>query len=195
MLLAFILIIISFIGTWYTFSWKFDDPTGLIGETDVEAKLGLKEGKISGKIFGVDIPKKDTKLEYIESIDGKPAFDGTLYLTIIAIFTSIISILGILGTYIGSGRTNRMKKIGSIFGVITFIFLILAPIYFMTAFNIGIMRKFTEGSVLGTDIGFWFNAKILGNEFSIGPGYAWYLIIFAGILALIGSIPMIKKTN
>jgi hypothetical protein len=68
-----------------------------------------------------------------------------------------------------------MGKIGGIFGILTFILALIAPLYFMTS-------AFLESY---GNIGFW-------NEFG-GPGYAWYLMIIAAIIALISSVPLFKK--
>jgi lipoprotein signal peptidase len=40
------------------------------------------------------------------------------------------------------------------------------------------------------DQGFWMSYSNDGGEFSMGPGYAWYLMIIAGIFSIITLVLM-----
>jgi len=95
-----------------------------------------------------------------------------MYISIIALITAILALIGALGVAFSFGNPNTMGKVGGIFGILTFIFVLLAPIYFMTY----------EGFAT---LGFW-------NDLG-GPGYGWYLMLIAAIIALISSIPLLKK--
>ena len=95
-----------------------------------------------------------------------------MYISIIALIITILAIIGALGVVFNFGNPNTMGKVGGIFGILTFIFALIAPIYFMTH----------EGFAT---LGFW-------NDYG-GPGYGWYLMLIAAIIALISSIPLFKK--
>ncbi len=112
--------------------------------------------------------------EATSGVDRGP-FDTTMYIAIFALITSILAFIGILGLSFGFGSAKTMKSIGGIFGILTFILALIAPLYFMTS-------AFLEG--LG-EIGFW-------NDFG-GPGYGWYIMIIAAIIALIASTFIFKE--
>jgi len=42
------------------------------------------------------------------------------------------------------------------------------------------------------DIGFWWSTNVNGAQLSAGPGFAWYLMIIAGIIVLISAILLYK---
>jgi hypothetical protein len=55
-----------------------------------------------------------------------------MYISIIALITTILAIIGALGVAFNFGNPNTMGKVGGIFGILTFILALIAPIYFMT---------------------------------------------------------------
>ena len=99
-----------------------------------------------------------------------------LYMAIIALIFCIIALIGILGLTFNFGNANTMKKIGGIFGILTFIFTLITPLYFFMDFA---AQEYSAG------VGFW-------NDFG-GPGYAWYLMIIAAIIALISALSVFKQ--
>lgn len=160
MIVALVFILIGFFGPWYTLS--------IMG---VDASYGLTSAEIAGVSYSYG--EQESQMG-----DAKGIFDNTMYMTIIALIFAIIAIIGILGAAFNFGNPNTMGKIGGIFGILTFLLAIIAPLYFMTS---GLLDSLESGM----EIGFW-------NELG-GPGYAWYLMIIAAIIALISSIPMFKK--
>ena len=99
-----------------------------------------------------------------------------LYLAILALIFSIIAIIGTLGIAMNFGSFDTMKKISGSCGILTFIFAILTPIYFLVDF---------ASQPFASMVGFW-------NAFG-GPGYAWYLMIIAAIIALLTAIMTFKE--
>ena len=84
------------------------------------------------------------------------------------------------------------------FGILAFIFAIIAPLYFMLGFNSLIEESYnvyasTSGTTPDIDYGLWFSISEGGFEANAGPGIAWYVMFIAGIIALIASILILKK--
>lgn len=94
-----------------------------------------------------------------------------LYMTILALIFCIIALIGTMGTAFDFGNLSTMRKIGGGFGILTFIFALLTPIYFLVDF---------ASQPYSSVVGFW-------NDYG-GPGYAWYLMIIAAIIALISAL-------
>ena len=99
-----------------------------------------------------------------------------LYMAIIALIFCIIALIGTLGLAFNFGKANTMTKIGGGFGILTFIFALITPLYFFMDFA---AQSYSAG------VGFW-------NDFG-GPGYAWYLMIIAAIIALISAVAAFKS--
>ena len=159
MIVALVFIIVAFFGSWYT---------------------GTQAGA-SGNFYLTKFETSGVTVEYssplLVGIDLKSIFDNTMYLTIGALVTAILALIGILGFVFNFGKPNTMRMLGFIFGIITFVLALVATLYFMTAFP-GKIPGYTE---------FW-------NK-DLGPGYAWYLMLVAAIIALIASIAMLLKKS
>ena len=111
--------------------------------------------------------------EALTGVDRGP-WDTTMYIAVVALIFSLIALIGVLGINFKFGEVNMMSKIGGIFGILTFVLALVAPLYFM--------MSALEGM---SEIGFW-------NEMG-GPGYGWYMMILAAVVALIFSLPLFKK--
>jgi len=153
MILALVFIIVGLIGPWYSFSFL-----------GISGSFGL---------FGAEIGGISTGYDQMGVYDRGP-IDIIKFLTVIACIFTIIVIIAILGIKYNFGNVNTMSLIGGIFGIFTFLFSIIAVIYFM---------------VLDTWESIGFLSKIGG------PGYAWYMMIIAAIIALISSMTLFKKTS
>ena len=123
-------------------------------------------------------------------------FNNTQYLTIGLIITSILALIGVLGCV--AGKVNRLRKVGVTFGIITFILAIFIACYFAISLNNILVEQGFTANLFGEsqvyDMGFW--SSINTDEFtsSSGPGFAWYLIILAGITSLISSVVVLKTS-
>lgn len=157
MILTLVFILIGFFGSWYTISFA-----------GIDANYFLTKAEMGG--MTIDYGDIGSQMG-----DAKGIFDNTMYMTVIALIFAIIALIGILGVVFNFGNINTMSKVGGIFGILTFILAIVAPLYFMTS-------AFLESY---GDVGFW-------SEYG-GPGYAWYLMIIAAIIAMISSVPLFKK--
>ena len=154
MVIALVLIIVAFVGPWYSIS--------ILG---VNANYGLQNADVGG-----------VTMEYTDAMgSGIDVFTNTMYITIVALIFAIICLIGILGAQFNFGKPATMGMLGGVFGILTFILALIAPIYFMTS-------AFLDQV---SDVGFW-------NEMG-GPGYAWYIMIVAAIIALITTLPLFKK--
>ena len=111
-------------------------------------------------------------------------FNIVLYLTIISLIIAILASVFILGHVFNFGKPKMMKNLAMLFGIITFVIAFVAVFYFMIA----VPGENTMKTAEGGDMGFWYSASVSGTSFSIGPGFAWYLMLIAGIIALISLI-------
>lgn len=122
------------------------------------------------------------------SSNEKSIFDNTMYITVVVLVMAILALVAVLGFVFNFGKSNMMRMLGAIFGIITFVLALVAILYFMTALPAemnnygGVVEKPT----------FWYNQKIQGVvDVSMGPGYAWYLMLVTAIIALITSIMLL----
>jgi len=123
-------------------------------------------------LFGIEAGEQSVSYSDF-GISDTCSIDVTLYLTLTALIIALLSLFGILEFTFKNSKL--MKLIGGGFGIITFILALTAAFYFMAS------------GMLGGEISFW-------NEFG-GPGYAWYLMLIAGITALISSVLVLKKST
>jgi hypothetical protein len=142
-ILAITVFIIGFIGPWYSISGEF---LGVKTQIDV----GLTETSISS---GTD------SNSIITSID-RTEVDNTMYLVILTIILSIITLIGILSTYYGLGNMLLMQKIGEVIGFITFILAIMTVLYYI--FNIPDTSDL-DAIGLNTGLGWGFGLFLFGG--------------------------------
>ena len=161
MIVALVFIIVAFVGPWYGGT-----------SSGVSVNFYLTRLESAGVSMGYDNPSVAIFMSDIKNI-----FDNTMYLTMGALVTAILALIGMLGFVFNFGKSNMMRMLGAIFGIITFVLALAATIYFMNALT---------GKMTGLT-GFW-------NE-EAGPGYAWYLMLVATIIALIASIAMFLKKS
>jgi len=139
MLLTLVFILVGFFGPWYSFSSGIFSLD--IGLTSGIGQSGLETGVL----------------------------DVTFYMAILAMVFAILGFIGVLGAAFNFGNIGTMKKMGGAFGLLTFIFGIIAVFYFYA--------NTTSGTILGV---------------SAGVGWGWYMFLIGAILAIISS-GMIKK--
>jgi hypothetical protein len=113
--LALVIFFISFMGPWYSINGEF---LGLEASIDV----GLMDTTISSNIGSSTIEAK---------IDREET-DTTMYIVIVTIIFTIISLIGILGISFEFGKKKMMQIIGETFGFIAFLIAIIAIIYYVT---------------------------------------------------------------
>lgn len=183
MIITLVFIVVALIGPWYAISSK---SSGFGMDYDSDASITLTSTTTSnGKTETTSHAdaKKDASNKDVFSV-----FDNTLYITIVALIMAILAFIGMLGLMFNFGNLKTMKMLGSIFSIITLIIVFIAVFYFMTAFPAEAEMKTIDGD----DAGFWYSESKSeqGVEASIsyGPGYAWYLMLIGGILALVSAI-------
>ena len=175
MVLTLVFIIVALVGTWYGGHGE-EDVQGT--KVTVDYSMSLTKGEVKGEGGGVE---QTTEIKYDEDMDGKHVFDNTMYITIIALVFAIISLVMVLLMTFSNAGMKNMKMIGIIFGILTVVFSLIAPLYFM-------MTLPEEMDTGGEKLGFWDETEIMGITVSMGPGYAWYLMIVAFVTALVASI-------
>jgi len=185
MILTLVFIIVALIGPWYNRSAEV---------TDGEAYQNFKLTGVDTKIPDEDVKTKSWDKFVKEDMDNtdkaksvKSVFDICMFLTLGALITAILALIGVLVMTFGFGNIKPIKMLGGIFGIITVILTIVAVLYFMVALPPAVSNAAKEAGFT-EDIGFWDETNISGNKVSYGPGFAWYLMIVAFVLSLIGTI-------
>ena len=205
MIIVLVFILVAFFSPWW--SGEMKSSFGF-GETDYHQDMYLTKTVIDGTSMGQPIeqsinhddfknlPPMNPEADTSWAEDLSATFNNTQYLTIGLIITSILALIGILGCV--AGKVNRLRKVGVTFGIITFILAIFIACYFAISLNNILVEQGFTANLFGEsqvyDMGFW--SSINTDEFtsSSGPGFAWYLIILAGITSLISSVVVLKTS-
>jgi len=177
-----IFLLVAFMGPWYVMN-----GSGTLGmEYNVGFYLTRMEAK--GSFNGQDI---SWSVEYAEAkenaetlgvnIQSFSVIDTARMLTLFAIATALISLVGFVGFIYQLGTLRIMKYVAGIFGLLTCVLALIPVMYVMTT-------GFSENS---SD--FWFSETALGVTITGGPGYGWYLMIIVSILALICAVAILVK--
>ena len=193
MFIGLVLILVALFGPWYSMNIEHSET-----ETDYNQDAYLTKMETKGKLFGYDITNSSSYAD-AGNFEGKHIFDNTLYLTIVTLVASILALIGLLGVMFHFGKSNMMRKLCAIFGVITFVLAVVSSIYFMNEFSNQAEETASAYSDLSgedmPDIGFWFSKSGEESEISMGPGYSWYLMIVAGIITLLSPVILLKKNK
>jgi ABC-type multidrug transport system fused ATPase/permease subunit len=185
MIIGLVLLLLALFGPWYTvgvngsymgvsmdysmnfFLTKMDMQGTAMGQS-MTRSMSYADARESGQLTGVNT-------------DSFAVIDNIMYLTIIAILCAIIAVIGMLFFIMKNSKTMRL--LGVVFSFLTFLFALIAPLYFMTT------------AFISENSGFWFSQNILGMDMSGQPAFAWYLMIVAAIIALIASVTMLLKKS
>ncbi len=120
--------------------------------------------------------------------------------TLGTILTGLGLILGIAMVVIGvlPSSSPSFRRFAMIVGVFAFLFLLIAPIYVMSALP-GAVNQDTSGTPGATSFsGFWGTKSaslgLLGSAtVTWAAGWAWYVAFVAAIVALAGGIAMVAS--
>lgn len=120
--------------------------------------------------------------------------------TIGMVLTALGLILGIGMVVIGvlPSQSASFRRFAMIAGVLAFLFLLIAPLYVMSALPAAVNQDLGGGPGSTTFSGFWgTKAGSLGilGSYSVtwAAGWAWYAGLVAAIVALIGGIAMVAS--
>jgi len=179
-LIAFILVVITLFGTWYSFG---GEGSGM----SVSVDMGLRDMSMTAESQGVEMSNTTSYSDLPDSalID---VFNLTQILVILALaFTLLMFVFALL---VGLGKVSG--KIGIVFGALALAFVLIAFIYFMVALPASMEETSPTGSPIS---GFWGSESMdfIGESMSLswGPGWAWYMMVIAFIFALIGTIMLV----
>lgn len=184
MVLTLVFIIVALVGPWY----GGHGEASMMGmDIKMDISFGLTEGGMEYETsFGGETEKETNTTKYDENFEAKYVFDNTMYIAIGALITAIIALIAILGMTFNFGNPKTMKKIGGIFSILTVLLALVAVVYFMTALPSEFSKDY-EG-----DVSFWDEIEtsemLMNMKYTVGPGYAWYLMLVSFIFALIVSI-------
>jgi hypothetical protein len=115
--LALVVLIIGFIGPWYTISVE----SSVLGKASID--VGLLDTTFSGQNEVIDLVGS-------VSIDSSE-INNTMYIALITLILAVITLLGILGTVFEFKEISTMQKIGEICGFLTFITAIITVVYYI----------------------------------------------------------------
>lgn len=180
MIITLLFILIALLGTWYT--GTFEDGDGGI-------YFSLRAQTIEDEDGERETTSYSEMRDDLEENMGEDADTGrldvyrnTFYIVIIAFIIALIAIVTLFGNIFNFGKPETMKMLGTIFVILTFIFALVAALYFMTALPSEMSKDMPD------DVGFWDEVDLMIVKMSIGPGYAWYLMLVGGIIALVSAI-------
>lgn len=184
MIVALVLLIVTFIGPWYTMN-----ATGSLGVNyNVDFYLTKMEikGSMNNQYFSLSIGYAEAK-ENAQSVgvntESFTVIETAMYLTFFAMVTALIAVIGIAAFVFRLGTLRIMKHIGGGFGFLTGLLALISALYVMNT-------KFAENIS-----GFWFNQSVLGVTVTGGPWYAWYLMIVVATITVISAAAiLLKKT-
>jgi len=183
-LVSFILVLITLFGAWYSLGGE-TESAGISAKVSVD--MGLRDMSMTAETMGFEISNTTSYSDLPDSafID---VFNLTQILVILAmLFTLMMFVFALL-----VGRGKMSSKIGIIFGVLATVFILITFVYFMVALPVAMEEDSPTGSAM---TGFWGSESLdfMGTsmDMSWGPGWAWYLMAIAFILALIGTIMLV----
>ena len=190
-ILALVFVIIGLVGSWYNVHMEYSSSY-MTGESDSDIYLTRMTAKST---MGGSTQEQDMSIDEIRDqyeaggMDTSflDAINNTFIITIIALIFAIIALV-----FAGlSFKIFHLGKIGAILLILVFVFALISPILFMTGFQSFIDQQMETYSGMTTgveDIGFWYSNSGEGFNMSLGPGYAWYLMIIGAIFALVAAI-------
>ena len=182
MIFGLILLFVAFLGPWYTIN-----GSGALGVnynvgfylTKMEAKGTIPGQDISLSMSYTDV-KENAQMVGV-NIESFAVINTAMYLTLCAIITALIAVIGIIAFIFNKGKPKTMKWLGGGFGFLTFFLALVPALYVMST-------GFAENSN-----GFWFSQSVLGVTVSGGPGYAWYLMMVVAIISVISAVAILLK--
>lgn len=155
-ILALIVLMIGFIGSWYTVSGEFFTFSGSID-------FGLMGTTVSGA---------EELTNLVASVDIETTeLDTTMYVALITIILAFITLIGVLAKIFGFGEGLKIQKISESCGFLTFILAIITVVYF--AVNIPDISGLK--SLLNK----------VGTSISSGFGWGFYLFFIGAIILII----------
>ncbi len=193
-LIAFILVLISLPGTWFSYQ-----GTSYLGSivSDLSEDWHYDFRLAEYDVFHTDrwgSKWYDTR-EYSEAIYDNRVMVlddiGLITLALLVLALMFIMATFILAFLVGLGRIDRRKA--AFAGTLAIFFTILGLAYFSIAFT-SVMESDSGTTGLPTISGFW-GSEIREVDHWIydlewGPGQSWYLVIFAFLLLLVGTIAL-----
>ena len=182
MIFGLILLFVAFLGPWYTIN-----GSGALGVnynvgfylTKMEAKGTIPGQDISLSMSYTDV-KENAQMVGV-NIESFAVINTAMYLTLCAIITALIAVIGIIAFIFNKGKPKTMKWLGGGFWFLTFFLALVPALYVMST-------GFAENSN-----GFWFSQSVLGVTVSGGPGYAWYLMMVVAIISVISAVEILLK--
>ena len=195
-ILALVFIIIALFGVWYSGNQKIS-LSGFEIENGFDIHLNSIEGRVVND--GGDLETQSESISELRE-QYKEAGMDTGFLDVIDT-TFIITIIGLVFAILAfifaalSFFKPKIQKIAGILSILLFVFALIAPIYFMIGYSDYLDEQIESWGTSSeiSDLGFWYSKSVSGGEISMGPGYAWYLILIGAVFGLIAAITLFLK--
>jgi hypothetical protein len=184
MIVTLVLLVVSLLGPWYTLHGS--GAVGMNYEVDLFLTRMDAQGTLMGQSISYSVRYADAQENAQNTglnTDSFSVINNAMFLTVAACITAVVAIIGMVAYVLQNGRQQSIKYLGGLFGILTFILSLLPAWYFM-------MTGFAQNNT-----GFWFSQTVLGLTYSGGPGYAWYLMIVAAIIAVISAVMILLKKS
>lgn len=206
--IVIVILFISLLGPWYNMSMRYDGGS-LSQDSTMDFYLDkmTSSSNFDGKHTSETKTYKDIKDE-IKNVNSSYApgylydyYDGmskigsiTIFLIIITIIITILIILLIAVSFIN--KNSIIRHLCGILCIITFVLILFTVFNFMFSWTDAQQKPFsmlTDSTLSSEEIGFWYSKELSGISFRLGPGYAWYIMIIAGIFILLSGIFLFIK--
>jgi hypothetical protein len=207
---AVVLFLFGLLGPWYNIHNHVEN----IYEYDLN--FHLTEAKLDGKISNIDvsrtyvyqnkngilslIPEDSIKRLYIDQVFD--VFETTKIFVLFALLFSAITFISYTALYLFENKFYLLRNFILIMGVLFSGLSICGIIFFTVSWTsilhkviapfLSLSKSFPELN-FSPDWAFWYSyTSSQGIFFSIGPGYAWYLMIVGGVCGL-GAVVLTLK--
>jgi hypothetical protein len=125
-----------------------------------------------------------------------PPNTGGVFLVAATLTTlAALSGVGMVAVSVMSGSRPRFRRWGILLSISAFVLALAAPIYVMAQLPGAISQ---DAAVANPFPGFWGSGTLGGADpltVTWGAGWAWYAILVAALLFLIGSIALLRARS
>ncbi len=195
-ILALMFVIIGLVGSWYSTHMKMSTMGMMEMDVDISLTKIYSTSNMNGQKVTQSMNISAIREQY--DVSGMntgflDAIGNTFIITIVALIFAILAMVFVILSLF----KPKIQMIGGFFSILLFVFMLIAPIIFMIGFTGYAETQSASFGASGetSQIGFWFSTSQGGNETSMGPGYAWYLMIVGAVFGLIAAILIFIKNK
>ena len=177
-----VFVILGFVGPW----WTINTQTSAVGQTIT----GVAEFRLFGGTATVQGPgfSQTNTTDYSDSPNTRGVFLTAAALSGSAIVMGALMAVANVMPMEASGK----RRLGLALGILAFLLALAAPLYAMAQLPVAVNAD-SQGGPGSTDLsGFWGTKSVsvfgVTIAFAWGAAWAWYVVLVAAILFLVGGI-------